>query len=81
MRKYASKEELDRLAGVVKELAERVAELARWQAYYAIRENPYVPPRVRREILEMSRGHITFPLFRELFREHPYPEEVEEGTP
>lgn len=70
--KYATKKEVDDLSKTVLQLAKQLNEVAKWQAYYAIKRNPNVfSKNQRKEILELAKGHITYPLFLQLFREYP----------
>lgn len=66
--RYATKKEVKELREVLLKLAEQVNEIAKWQAYYSIRENRYdIPPKLRKEIIEQSKGHITHVLYKQLF--------------
>lgn len=71
-RKYATKKELNEVMDRVLALAKSVSEMAKWQAYHSIKNNVCsVPQKMREEILEGSKGHITHLLFTNLFSEYP----------
>jgi len=70
--KYATKKEVDDIRDSLLKLTQQVNEIAKWQAYYAIKRNPNIfSEEQRKEIIELAKGHITFPLFIQLFKEYP----------
>lgn len=70
--RYATKKEVKELRECVVELSKRMSEMARWQAFYAIKKNPNVfDVKQREEILELAKGTITYPLLLKLFKEYP----------
>jgi hypothetical protein len=72
MRLYATKKDFDNLNESLKTLATVILDLARWQAYYNIKENPLqFNESQRQEILKHSKGHLTHGLFKVLFRAYP----------
>lgn len=74
--KYATKKEVDEIRQNVLKLTKQLNEVARWQAYYAIKKNPNVfNAKQRQEILELAKGNITYPLLLNLFKEYPLLEE------
>lgn len=67
-----SQKEIKELREELLELAKQVREIARWQAYYAISKNPNVfNKEQRKEIIELAKGSVTYPLFIQLFKEYP----------
>lgn len=72
MKKYATVKELKEVHQMMKTLATQVNEMARWQAFEAIKRNPNVfNGKQREEILDLAKGHITYPLLLRTFREYP----------
>lgn len=70
--RHATKKEIMELTEVIIQLAKNMAEAARWQAYLAIKAEPYSFSRKsREEILRNSEGHITHTLFEQLFKAYP----------
>ena len=68
--RYATKKEVKELSDALLRLIKQVKEIAIWQAYYSIREHRYdISPKLRKEIVEQSKGHITHTLFKQLFPE------------
>jgi ABC-type phosphate transport system auxiliary subunit len=69
MPKYVTKKELNEALKLLEKLAKQVNDIARWQAFYAVRENiENLSLEDREKILEMSKGHITYLLFENLFK-------------
>jgi len=75
-RKFARMKDIREIYKTIEKLAKQVNEIARWQAYYAIQRNPNLyNGKMRDEILSHAKGHITYPLFLQMFKEYPLLEE------
>jgi len=63
---------VEELTKAVTMMAEKMEEFARWEAYRGIKDNPLqFNEKVRKEIMEHTKGHITHILFEQLFRAYP----------
>ena len=72
VKKFARMKDVKEVWAYLEKLTEQVNEIARWQAYYWIQANPnIITQKMRDEILEMAKGHITYPLYLNLFKEYP----------
>lgn len=73
MSKYKSPaKQVEELIKVVALFAEKMEEFARWEAYRGIKDTPLqFNEKLRKEILEHSKGHITHILYQQLFRAYP----------
>ena len=74
--RYATKKEVKELSNAILEMAKQLNDMAKWLAWYKIREAFHNPENKDvfteeycKKIVEMSKGHLTYSLFRELFKE------------
>lgn len=71
-KRYADKESVEKLTNIVGKLVDQVAELAKWQAYYAaVQSVDKITDDLRKDVLERSKGHITHMLYEILFKTNP----------
>ena len=74
MKRYATAKQVDELTKAIRTLAERILELAQWQAYQSMKQNPYIiAPKMREEILAQTNvsNPILYFHFKELFLQNP----------
>jgi len=73
MSKYKSPSKaVEELTEAFNIMASAMIEFSRWEAYRSIKENPLqFNERVRQEIMEHAKGHITYTLYLHLFKSYP----------